>query len=213
MKKALALVILIVAPSIIFAQGTIAVANGADSLVMERVPFLFVSVPAGGGMVQFLAAADGTPVKPLGTFRPDSDGGASFITTYNTLASYLAANPGWNACSAVGIAPITGRFNAGVVTVSPLVAGGNIEYVVIGWTGSSASLDDAIASGSAAIGESALYTGIAMGNPTTTPPATPSLMSSSFLGLALAPVVVPEPSAFELAGLGAVMLAVLRRRG
>ncbi len=161
-------------------------------------------------MVQFLAAADGTPFKPLGTFGFFA-GNPGFAVTYSTLASYLAANPGWNAYSTVGIAPVTGRFNAGIVTVSPLAPGGDIEYVLIGWTGPSASLDAAIGSG-AFIGESALFAGIATGNPTTTPPGTPTSISSSFTGLILAPVVVPEPSTFALAGLGAVMLIVFLRR-
>ena len=213
MKKVFTLAVLIVTPSIMFAQGTIAVANGWVSLV-EQARCGIQSVTAGGGMVQFLAAADGTRFKPLGMYGPGSEGcGDIFATTFNSLASYLAANPGWNAYSTTVIAPIAGRFNAGVVTVTPLAPGGKIEYVMIGWTGSSASLDDAIASGTACIGESQLFTGITTGNPTTTPPGVPSLMSSSFTGLTLAPVVVPEPSTFALAGLGAVMLMVLGRRG
>ena len=214
MKQAFALVVLIVTPFVAFAQGTIAVANGAFSLVQKSPADGGTAIPAvaaGGGMVEFLAAADGAPFKPLGTLGVFA-GDVGFAVTYSTLASYLAANPGWNAYSPAIIGPVAGRFNAGTVTVNPLAPGGKIEYVMIGWTGSSARLDDAIASG-AYIGESPLFTGIATGNPTTTPPGIPSSMSSSFTGLILAPVsVVPEPSTFALTGLGAVMLIVLRRR-
>jgi len=161
-------------------------------------------------MVQFFAAPDGTAYKSLGTLVL-AEGG--FALTYLTLASYLAANPGWNAYSTAPIAPVAGRFNAGTVTVAPLAAGGNIEYVMIGWTGPSTALDAAIASGSAFIGESALYTGIATVDPTV-PPSISSFIATSFLGLTLAPIAtIPEPSIFSLAGLGAVLLLLFRRRG
>jgi hypothetical protein len=101
-------------------------------------------------MVQFLAAADGTAFTPLGALV----GGLYpvFLPNYMSLADFLAANSGWNAYNTADIAPVAGRFNAGTVTVVPLAAGGNIEYVMIGWTGPSTTLDAAIASGTAFIG-------------------------------------------------------------
>jgi PEP-CTERM motif len=213
MKQAFALVVLMVTPSIMFAQGTISVANNATKLVQawaSNWDHSLSPVPVGGGMVQFCAAPDGTAYKPLGTLVLAERG---FALTYNTLASYLAANPGWNAYSTAPIAPVAGRFNAGTVTVAPLAAGGNIEYVMIGWTGPSTTLDAAIASGSAFIGESALYTGIATRDPTSWPVGLSSWLGDSFLGLTLAPIAaIPEPSTFALAGLGAVMLIVSRQR-
>jgi len=216
MKKAFALVVLIVTPFILFAQGTIFVANSASAVVqMVHPPGVggFTYVAVNGGMVQFFAAADSTPFSPLGALEPYS---RSFALNYSSLAGFLAANSGWNAYNTANIAPIAGRFNAGTVTVAPLAHGGNIEYVMIGWTGPSTTLDAAIASGSAFIGESVLYTGIATGDPTTKPiPGIPSSMSSSFLGLTLAPIAgaIPEPSIFSQAGLGAVLLLLFRRRG
>jgi len=213
MKKAFTLAVLIVTPSVMFAQGTIHVANNSYELVQAWVSnwdHALSPVPVGGGMVQFFAAPDGTAYKSLGTLVL-AEGG--FALTYLTLASYLAANPGWNAYSTAPIAPVAGRFNAGTVTVAPLAAGGNIEYVMIGWTGPSTALDAAIASGSAFIGESALYTGIATVDPTV-PPSISSFIATSFLGLTLAPIAtIPEPSIFSLAGLGAVLLLLFRRRG
>ena len=214
MKKAFTLAVLIVTTSIMFAQGTISVANNSYELVQAWVSnwdHSLSPVPVGGGMVQFFAAPDGTAYKSLGTLVL-AEGG--FALTYNTLASYLTANPGWNAYSTAPIAPVAGRFNAGTVTVAPLAAGGNIEYVMIGWTGPSTTLDAAIASGSAFIGESALYTGIATVDPTSWPLSLPSFIGSSFLGLTLAPVAaIPEPSTFALAGLGAILLLLFRRGG
>ena len=213
MKKAFALVVLIVTPFILFAQGTIFVANSASAVVqMVHPPGVggFTYVAVNGGMVQFFAAADSTPFSPLGALEPYS---RSFALNYSSLAGFLAANSGWNAYNTANIAPIAGRFNAGTVTVAPLAHGGNIEYVMIGWTGPSTALDAAIASGSAFIGESALYTGIATVDPTV-PPSISSFIATSFLGLTLAPIAtIPEPSIFSLAGLGAVLLLLFRRRG
>jgi len=196
-----------------FAQGTIAVGNSGTSLVQQwksASDSTLSSVAASGGMVQFLAAADGTAFHPLGTL-----GSAGFANAYSTMATFLAANTGWNAYNTANIAPIAGRFNGGTVTVSPLANGGKIEYVMVGWTGASTTLDAAIASGSAFVGQSALVTGIATGDPTTSPPGTPTVMNASFAGMTLAPLTgatVPEPSTFALAGLGAAAMLILRRR-
>ena len=215
MKKAFTLVVLILAPIMVFAQGTIYVVNNATELVQAWASgwdHSLSPVPVGGGMVQFFAAPDGTAFNPLGvmvTIGPIP----GFALDFNSLAGFLAANSGWNAYNTAPIAPVAGRFNAGTVTVAPLAAGGNIEYVMIGWTGPSTALDAAIASGSAFIGESALYTGIATVDPTV-PPSISSFIATSFLGLTLAPIAtIPEPSIFSLAGLGAVLLLLFRRRG
>jgi hypothetical protein len=215
MKQAFALVVLIVTPFIIFAQGSITVANNAPTLVQawaSNWDHSLSPVLVGGGMVQFFAAPDGTAFNPLGVMVTTGPI-PGFALEFNSLAGFLAVNSGWYAYNTATIASVAGRFNAGTVIVSPLAAGGNIEYVVIGWTGPSTTLDAAIASGSAFLGESALYTGIATGDPgTTLPLKMPTLMTDSFLGLTLAPVIIPEPTTFALAGLGAVMLTVLRRR-
>jgi hypothetical protein len=164
-------------------------------------------------MVQFLAAPSGTAFTPLGTVLTTGNI-QGFEANYLTMATWLARNPGWNAYSTANIAPVAGRFNGGIVTVSPLTAGGNIEYAVIGWTGPSTTLDGALLSLAASIGQSALYTGVATGDPTTTPiPGIPASMSATFTGLTLVPqAYLPEPSTFAVAGLGAVMLMLFRRR-
>jgi hypothetical protein len=213
-KKAFTLVVLIVTPMMVFAQGMITVANNATTLVQawaSNWDHSLSPVPAGGARVQFLAAPSGTAFTPLG--RVLTTGTVQgFEFHYPTMATWLAGNPGWNAYNTAPIAPVAGRFFAGTVTVHPLAAGGLIEYVMIGWTGPSTTLDAAIASGSAFIGESELYTGIATGDPTIGGEL-PSSLGSAFTGFVLAPIAaIPEPSTFALAGLGAVMLIALRRR-
>src|ERR1039457_5924126 len=99
MKKAFTLAVLIVTPSIMFAQGAISVANNSHELVQawaSNWDHSLSPVPVGGGMVQFFAAPDGSAYQSLGTLVL-AEGG--FALTYLTLASYLAANPGWNAYS------------------------------------------------------------------------------------------------------------------
>jgi hypothetical protein len=131
-------------------------------------------------MVQFFAAADGTALRPLGTL--DFLG---FQLNFFTLEAFLAANPGWKAYEPVAIGPIPGQFVGSTVTVSPLIPGGRIGYITIGWAGSFTNLDAAIESSCAYIGESALVSGVATGDPTTTPPGIPTSMSESYTGMTL----------------------------
>jgi len=198
-----------------FAQGTINVANNAATVVQQwasAADHTLSSVSANGGKIQFFAAPDGTAFKALGTLVATGSP-QGFSAVYTTLATWMAANPGWAAYQIGNIAPVAGRFSAGVATVSPLAAGGKIEYVLVGWSGTSASLDAAISTG-ADVGQSPLFTGVGTGNPTTTPPGTPSGLTDTFTGLTLAPLAsaVPEPSTFALAGLGAAAMLILRRR-
>jgi len=199
-----------------FAQGTISVVNNAGTVVGQwasAADHTVSSVAANGGKVQFFAAPDGTAFSALGTYATTGTA-QGFALAYGSQALWMAANPGWNAYQIADIKPIAGRFNGGTATVSPLAAGGKIEYVLAGWTGTSATLDAAIAA-NAMIGQSALYTGVATGDPTTTPiPGTPTALTATFTGLTLAPQAtgVPEPTTLALAGLGAAAMLILRRR-
>jgi len=214
MKKLIGTLALAAVAGSAFAQGTINVANGATSLVQQWANAQgssLQSVAANNGKVQFLAAPDGTAFKALGTIIA----GSGFSTTYSTLSSYLAANPGWNAYNVATVAPVAGRFSAGVVTVSPLTPGGKIEYSVIGWTGTAASYDaayTAFAANTAMLGQSPLYTGVSTGDPTTTPAGAPGATSTSFTGMTLAPPAIPEPTTFALLGLGAAAMLIFRRK-
>src|ERR1035437_9267797 len=89
MKKAFTLVVLIVTPTMAFAQGTVAF-NNQTGLVTS-----YPALPKSGGSVELIAAPQGTPLpNPLGTYvwqdlRP------YFIPNYSSLSGFLAANPGW----------------------------------------------------------------------------------------------------------------------
>jgi hypothetical protein len=64
MKKALALVVLIVTPSIIFAQGTVVIANQTGLVKEWPVPSdpLELAVAKGGGYVELIATTKGNPL-------------------------------------------------------------------------------------------------------------------------------------------------------
>ena len=86
---------------------------------------------------------------------------------------------------------------------------------MLGWTGPSTTDDAAIAAdlaGQAMFGESAIAT-TQTGDPTATPPGLPVSLKLTFPGMTLAPAVIPEPTTVLLAGLGAVLLLLFRRRG
>ena len=136
MKKALTLVVLIVTPSIIFAQEAVQFANGSTSLV-QRWTSAYDStptpVPVDGGYVEFIAAPKGTPLlHPLGVY-----GRSCFAPGFSSLEGFLAANPGWAVPyggNPAGIIILPGRFNGGTLVI-PSGEGADADYVVIGWTG------------------------------------------------------------------------------
>src|ERR1700690_1267500 len=147
MKKAFALVVLIGIPTMAFAQGTVILGN-QTGLVRQWTPqtdTTLINVPKGGGYVELIAAPVGTPlVHPLYT------AGCGF--EYASIADFLAANPGWalpSNASGPGtpglIGAAAGIFNDGVYTIQNVAPGAYAEYFLIGWTGSAATADAAIA--------------------------------------------------------------------
>src|SRR5208283_569328 len=112
MKKALTLVVLIVTPTMAFAQGTVGFINDAAGLVQWSCasdPTL-LAVPVGGGHVELLTAPDGTSLTPLGMLGP-----GYFVPSFATLEGFLAANPNWSAIATTGIGPVAGMFDGGNV--------------------------------------------------------------------------------------------------
>ena len=90
MKKAFALVVLIVTPMMAFAQGTVVLGNqtGLVKQWTSATDNTLISVPKGGGYVELIAAPIGTAlVNPLFPVY----GGFN----YSSIAGFLAANPGW----------------------------------------------------------------------------------------------------------------------
>src|SRR5664279_4368898 len=162
MKKAFALVVLIVTPTMAFAQGTVIFQNNSAGLVTA-----YPALPKSGASVELIAAPHGTSLpNPLGTYVPQ-DMLLHFIPDYSSLSGFLAANPGWVSVATTGIAVSAGLFSGGEQTIASIAPGANADYIVIGWTGSYASFDVAFAA-NAFLGESALLT-TATGNPTLTP--------------------------------------------
>jgi hypothetical protein len=211
MKQACAAVVLVLTPIIAFAQGTVIFANSPSESVRQwtsAYDSTLTLVPKGGGFVELLTAPAGMAFTPLGTYGP-----GGFLPSFSTLAAFLTANPGWAAIATTGIGPVAGMFSGGAVTLQSSIAGGaNAEYVIIGWTGSSVTYDEAFAT-YAFIGTSSMLT-TTTGNPSLTPPGSPTPLSLTFTGIgypqAIAPI--PEPTGFALIGLGALLLTIFRRR-
>ena len=209
MKKAFALFVLIVTPTMAFAQGTV-VFNNQTGLVRQWTSPMDTTLVAsleGYAMVELISAPFGTPlVNPLPNF--------------STLASFLAANPGW----AVGTA-LPGGSNPGGLAAPGIFANGNLslnvpggasaEYFVISWTGpfqgpldGATTYDAAEAIGNCWIRQSAIFT-TATGDPTTTPAGLPVNIRDTFGGVIMG---TPEPTTSALAGLGLAALLVSRWR-
>ena len=166
MKKALALVVLIVTPSTIFAQGTVYIGNhtGLVQQWTSAYDSTLVPVPKGGGYVELIATTKGNPLlHPLGVY----EGSSGFLPGYSSLTGFLAANPGWivpfgNANpGTIGLGP--GVFANGNATIANIFPGADADYLIIGWTGPYATYDAAYAAdlanpNSAFLGMSAIAT-------------------------------------------------------
>jgi hypothetical protein len=219
MKKALTFVVLIVTPSIVFAQGTVGFANqtGRVQRWTSAYDSTLVPVPKDGGYVELIATAKGNPLlHPLGVY----EGSVGFLPGYSSLAGFLAANPGWAVAfgqynpGPIGLGP--GVFANGNATIANINDGASADYMLIGWTGPYATYDAAYAGdlatpNSSFLGMSAIAT--TQTAKISVNPGVPVNLSGTFPGMTLAPAVIPESSTVLLAGLGAVLLLLFRRRG
>jgi hypothetical protein len=202
MKKAFTLVVLILTPTIAFAQGTVILQNqtGLVKQWTSATDSTLINVPKNGGYVELIAAPINTPL-------------VGQVGTYSSLSGFLGANPLWAVAGgqAYPIAFGPGLFNSGTVTINNIAAGGaNAEYFLIGWTGASTTYEAASAAG-AMFGQSAIAT-TTTGDPLATPVAGfPVSLRPTFAGLYLYPPI-PEPSTSALVGLGVAVLLVFRRR-
>ena len=209
MKKALILIVLLVTPTLALAQGTVVLQNqtGLIRQWTSSSDSTLIPVPKNGGYVELMSAS-------AGTFLPNPS-----LTSFSSLAGFLAANPGWSlpdpgssaTPAIIGFGP--GLFNGGTLILHGIPGGANAEYIIAAWTGAFTTYDAVYAAvladpSASFIGLSPIYT-TATGNPSLTPPGLPVSLRSTFGGLVMG---TPEPSAFTLAGLGAVMLVLFRRR-
>ena len=219
MKKALTLVVLIVTPSIVLAQGTVVFENltGLVRQWASATNSSLAPVPVGGGYVQLIATPTGNPLlHPLGVYV----GGSGFLPGFSSLGGFLAANPGWAVPQGGGVpasinaAP--GRFYDGTKAIVPLAGGAAADYAVIGWTGPYANYDAAYAADlanpdSSFLGMSTVATA-RTGDPTLSPPSPSSNLKVTFQGMTLAPAVIPEPATVLLISVGAILVLFLVRR-
>ena len=220
MKKAFTLVVLIVTPTMAFAQGSVTLGNQSGLIKQwtSATDPTLISVQKGGGYVQLIAAPVGTSlVNPLFS-------SASGTLNYSSLSGFLAANPGWlgawgpnggTASNPALIAMNNGVISGGTYTINNIGDGADAEYFLISWTGAFTTADAAIAAFNgrqAMFGESAVFTTVT-GNPLRSGggPGTPVNLKTTFTGMVLAPLI-PEPSSFALAGVGLAALLVFRHR-
>jgi hypothetical protein len=133
--------------------------------------------------------------------------GSTFVQLFQVGEGYLG--------SPVNISPVAGRFNGGTV-VADVAEGAPVTLQVRAWSSSFPTFE--AANSSLQLG---VFTGISSSwtQPTGAPSAVPAVTPVSivglptyFTGVTLSQVVVPEPSTFALAGLGAAALLIFRRR-
>ena len=195
MKKAFTLLVLLVTPTMACAQGTVVFANNDSEPVKQWTSLMdntLIPAPVGGGQVMLFTATNGTPLNPLFTVCP---GDGYTYASNNTLASFLAANPGWWIVAQVGFTlPAAGSFDGGTVVLQSSIAGGaTAEYFIIGWTGPYTTFDAAWAAGT--MGANVMFGSSPMlttrtGDLTRTPPVPAVPLSDSFTGMTLSPLTL-----------------------
>jgi len=105
-------------------------------------------------------------------------------------------------------------------TLADATGGSSVQAFIVGWTGDFADWNTALASGTSMLAYSgSTLSGGALswlqgtGDPLGIPPTMPVFIETGPLGYdGLVFAVIPEPSMFALAGLGAAALMILRRR-
>lgn len=211
MKKLLGILAISALAASAFAQGTIVFQN-QTGLVRQHTSVTdatLISVPKNGGYVELMSAPVGTALK------------TSALTSYSSLAGFLAANPGWGLAEGSPAATLigfgNGLFNGPTLSLSGIAGGASAQYIIAGWTGNYTTYEAAWTAAGANpansfIGLSPVFTTVT-GDPNLTPPGLAVSLRPTFGGVTLAPVaVIPEPSTFALAGLGAAALLIFRRR-
>jgi hypothetical protein len=224
MKRLLGILALSALTTSLFAQGLVQFNNGQATGPVKQwtsgtdstaIP---VAKTAGGvvnGRVEILTYYNSTTASLTPLFTQVAGG---VQAAYPTMGAFLSANPGWVSSATAPIGSLqNGVFNAAVLTLGSSAPGANVSFAIAGWTGSYATWDLAYEANTPAnpyasfMGISPVFT-TPSGNPLTTPPGSAQSISGIFTGMTLAPVVIPEPTSFALAGLGLAALLVFRRR-
>ena len=197
----------------VFAQGTVSLPLGNTYQVKwENAPGSFTPIPVGNPaqIGAFGQLNIQVYYAPVGTASPFTAGGAGLIPAPWTASSTTPLHQ---------VTTIAGWTPATTFTLPTATGGANTEVMVVGWTGTYTDWNSAMLSGSSLLawsgnglngGELAWVNGT--GNPNASPPTTPVALVTGALGYNGLVFYVPEPCSFALAGLGAVMLMIYRRR-
>jgi hypothetical protein len=177
-------------------QGTI-VFNNNTGLVQRwtsQVNLTPIPIPVGSdAFVQLVYAPIGTPSGPLGF--------------HQSIESWVTDNQGWNLGSIAGFTNSeAGKFNGGIVTLTGIPAGENINYALFGWAGG----QDLLFGGYVPD----LFRGLSSTFTTSTGTSEPSAvpLADSFGGMVLVPYnLIPEPSTSSFLTLGIATILLLRR--
>ncbi len=115
----------------VFAQGTVVFSNGPGGLVQRwtnqgiETPVPVSSTEA--EYIQLVYAPTGTPAGPYGWRN------GAFVGYYEGVDNWVADDPGWMLGPRTGISTNeAGRFDAGVVPLPGIAAGGQVSYAVFG---------------------------------------------------------------------------------
>ena len=150
----------------------------------------------------------------VGTASPFTAFGAGFIPSAWTASS---TTPLHQIIGAAGLTPLT------TFSLTGVAGGANAEVMVVGWTGDYPDWNTAytaypdhmvmLARSGDILSGGALAWVNGTGNPGGSPPSPPVALVTGALGYnGLVFYRIPEPSTFALAGLGAAMLMIFRRR-
>jgi len=209
MKKLLLTAALVAGTISVFAQGTVNFNNSFGTTIVRILDTNGLGAGTGSGQgTNFFAqlywaagsATDSTTLQKVGypvNLRSSANAGLVQTTGTTTL----------------GVSPVSAT-----VTLSPLAPGGAATLQIRAWWGGGgiypAYYDNSLAdpNQNARFGQSALVYLAATGNPNAEPPGTPTDLAG-LAGFQLTKVtIIPEPTTFALAGLGAAAVLIFRRR-
>lgn len=223
MKKAILTFLALGAVVSSYAQGYLGFSNGNTTLVTTNSTQDYLGNQLSGGTS---GVTPGSGVAPQGYYYAllyQAYSGSTAANNMNSLTSEGWLWSGDYATNALG----GGRFTGGTdVAVAGITAGGNYQFVVVGWSSNEGGANWATvanelatgiwnnANGFAGISSVGVVTGVAGA-----PPSTPSTLFGSSpaisTGFSLYDVpvtIIPEPGTMALAGLGGAALLLFRRK-
>jgi hypothetical protein len=211
MKKLLLTAALVAGTISVFAQGTVNFNNsiGTTTYRILDTDGLNAGGTAGGQGTNFFAqlywaagtVTDSTLLQAAGfpvNLRSLANGGL-VQTSGTTSLGVVMAN------STVTLSPLTPAGSAATLQLRAWWGGGSIYP---------AYYNDNLAGArpEARFGQSALFTLTSTGDPTAAPPGTPSALNGLSSFQLKSVTIIPEPTTFALAGLGAAAVLIFRRR-